>query len=249
MGFFEKKAPVLGAAVLERSHGLSPVPPDMAVHEHYECSHWCAPRASSSRQERHICQRCRPDLRKGLLPRDEDAIGILGGSHGGRLTLEALTHIRPQAAVPCAGFFSLEGLVRHIQGQGNAAMMSPLADGTPRPGASFFKFMIRLLGGTPDEVPEAYERYNLLRRIDKIQTPLFVVHGQKDMLSPIESSHQLVAELKKLGKSVKTYYPENGPHGFYWGQSFQPGPEPIYDPRETEIFLKRTLEFFRDHLR
>ena len=42
-----------------------------------------------------------------------DAIAVMGGSHGGKLALELVTHIDLQAAIPCSGLYDLAKLYQH----------------------------------------------------------------------------------------------------------------------------------------
>jgi hypothetical protein len=48
-----------------------------------------------------------------------------------------------------------------------------------------------------------------------------------------------VDRLHTLGKEAEAYFPENGPHGFYFG-----GPKPI---PETEEAARRAVAFMRKH--
>ena len=80
-----------------------------------------------------------------------DAIAIMGGSHGGKLTLEAVTHIQPQAAVPCAGLYDLAKLYEHCRT--SEFHQAPVQGRRMRPSARFLKEIVEQLGGTPDQVP------------------------------------------------------------------------------------------------
>ncbi len=48
-----------------------------------------------------------------------------------------------------------------------------------------------------------------------------------------------VAKLRAAGKEVETYFPDNGPHGFYFGNQEIP---------ESQEARRLTVEFFRKHL-
>ena len=58
-----------------------------------------------------------------------------------------------------------------------------------------------------------------------------------------------MAELRSLGKPFETYFPDNGPHGFYWGISAQPGGDEIYRQAETDTFITRTITFLNQRLK
>jgi dipeptidyl aminopeptidase/acylaminoacyl peptidase len=70
------------------------------------------------------------------------------------------------------------------------------------------------MGGTPEEKPAVYRKANILPDVDKIRTPLLIMHGEEDPQVPPQESAELVEALKKAGKTY-TYvtYPGEG-HGF-----------------------------------
>lgn len=54
--------------------------------------------------------------------------------------------------------------------------------------------------GTPKENPAAYARSSSLSRVDRIETPLLVMHGGRDVRAPARQHVLLVEALKKHGK-------------------------------------------------
>ena len=46
------------------------------------------------------------------------------------------------------------------------------------------RWMMKRGGGTPTERPEVYRRTNVLLQIDKVKTPLLVMHGENDPQVP-----------------------------------------------------------------
>lgn len=67
-------------------------------------------------------------------------------------------------------------------------------------------------GGTPQEVPGAYEAHSALLHAARFSMPLYLVHGNADDLIPVEESRSLVVELKKLGKNYFYYEIPEGNH-------------------------------------
>jgi hypothetical protein len=43
---------------------------------------------------------------------------------------------------------------------------------------------MRPLGGTPTQKPDVYRRANVLLQVDKVKTPLLVMHGENDPQVP-----------------------------------------------------------------
>ncbi|CCQ09394.1 Peptidase S9, prolyl oligopeptidase active site domain protein [Pseudoalteromonas luteoviolacea B = ATCC 29581] len=53
------------------------------------------------------------------------------------------------------------------------------------------------------------------RQVAKLNTPLFLAHGEKDQRAPIEHYEMLTKALNKAGKSYESFIVENEWHGFY----------------------------------
>ena len=174
-----------------------------------------------------------------------DAIGLIGGSHGGKLAFEVATHAPVQAAVPCAGLYYLDRLYEHCR----TAEYHTRKRSARAPGNVFMKEVTEQLGGKPDEVPEEYQRYNPISRAKDTRCPVLLVHGEQDASVPISFSKDLAHALKEHGKTVDTYFAPRGPHGFYWGQSAQGGFGVPYDAKENEVFLEKMLAFFDRYLK
>ncbi len=179
----------------------------------------------------------------------DDAVAMIGGSHGAKLALEIVTRMDLPAAVYCAGFHSLSDIPKHVQGKGAKVFNTPTPSGRQRPGRQAVAELTEQLGGTPEEKPKAWAEQDLIPRLGNVNTPLLIVHGRKDLLAPFEFSEELVAELETLRKPFETYFPDNGPHGFYWGINAQPGGDEIYQQAETDNFVRRTIAFLNKHLK
>ena len=144
-------------------------------------------------------------------------VGIYGGSYGGMQSMSAVTRTPDKfdAAVPMRGIYS-------------EALTLPYAD---RLGTIF---TITGHGGTPEERPEIYLKTETLERMEAIQAPVLIMHGERDVRAPFENFTLAVERLEALGKvyEAKTY-PEG--HGFA-------------EPENLIDMYGRLEEFFGRHL-
>ena len=128
---------------------------------------------------------------------DSKRLAIGGGSHGGTMVAYAVTKYPDlfQAAI------ELYGVVDR----------ATFLERTNRPSAVRWAMK---MGGSPLEKPEVYRKANALLDVDKIKTPLLIMHGENDPQVPPFESAQFVRALKQHGK---TYYYFTYPgelHGF-----------------------------------
>jgi dipeptidyl aminopeptidase/acylaminoacyl peptidase len=70
------------------------------------------------------------------------------------------------------------------------------------------------MGGTPTEKPEVYRRANVLLQIDKVKTPVLVMHGENDPQVPPANSAVFVKALKEHHKTVFYFTYPGELHGF-----------------------------------
>ncbi|MBQ0138298.1 MAG: S9 family peptidase [Kurthia sp.] len=71
------------------------------------------------------------------------------------------------------------------------------------------RMMKRVIGGTPNRVPEIYDQRSAIRRAQKIEAPVLIIHGGKDVNVGIAHAYLLEETLKGLQKEVESwYYPE-----------------------------------------
>lgn len=147
-----------------------------------------------------------------------DKVGIFGGSYGGSTSLAAATRTPDKfdAVVAMRGAYAEKESFDEID----------------RLGKIFTKTGH---GGLPDENPEAYRVSNTIARLDRLQAPLLLMHGEADRRVPFTNYEVAVAELQRLGKKFESHsYPGEG-HGFH--------------KAEDRIDMDSRLEtFFRQHL-
>ncbi len=128
---------------------------------------------------------------------DPARIGIGGGSHGGTMVAYAVTRY-PElfaAAEELYGVVDRELFVYRTNPQ------------------SATRWMMKM-GGKPSEKPENYRRADVLLSVDKVRTPLLVLHGENDPQVPPAESELFVRDLRKQGKTVFYFTYPNELHGF-----------------------------------
>jgi dipeptidyl aminopeptidase/acylaminoacyl peptidase len=149
---------------------------------------------------------------------DPSRVGIGGGSHGGTVVANAVTKLPDTFAAGIEMF----GVVDR---------------------ALFLQYTNRnskirwetKMGGTPEEQPAVYRKANVLPDVERIKTPLLIMHGEEDPQVPPQESIEFVAALKKAGKTYNYItYPNEG-HGFR-------SPEHRLDSMQKELaFLQKYL--------
>jgi dipeptidyl aminopeptidase/acylaminoacyl peptidase len=152
------------------------------------------------------------------LPYVNGKVGIYGGSYGGSTSLAAATRTPDKfdAVVAMRGAYA----------------ETKSFDEIDRLGKIFTKTGH---GALPSENPEAYRVSNTVERLDRLEAPLLLMHGEEDRRVPFSNFQAAVAELQRLGKSFESHsYPGEG-HGFR--------------KPENRVDMSRRLEtFFSQHL-
>jgi dipeptidyl aminopeptidase/acylaminoacyl peptidase len=87
-----------------------------------------------------------------------------------------------------------------------------------------------LVGGTPEELPEEYERRSAVCWADKIKVPLFIGHGTNDWRVHISQALRLAEALERSGKEYRLKLYEGGDHSL----------------RDTS-FVEDALQWFAEH--
>jgi len=115
---------------------------------------------------------------------DEKRLGVTGGSYGGYLTNWIIGHdTRFKAAVTqrCLSSF--------------ASFFGTSDIGTT--------FGVNEFDGLPWSDHEKLLKHSPIAYVDKITTPLLIIHSEQDLRCPIEQAEQLFTSLKYLGREVK----------------------------------------------
>lgn len=72
----------------------------------------------------------------------------------------------------------------------------------------------RIIGGTPNKVPERYKERTPLHQIASIQAPVLIIHGTEDAHVRIEHAYKLQQALQKANKAVETWYAHGMQHHY-----------------------------------
>lgn len=159
---------------------------------------------------------CLDDAAKNNAWIDTDQLFLTGGSYAGYLTAWIVGHDnRFKAACAQRGVYDL----RTFFGEGNAWRLVPEA-----------------FGGYPWEpaTREVLDRNSPFTYVDKITTPLLIIHSSSDLRTGVSQSEMLYRALKVLGRPVEyARYPGAGHDLSRTG-----------DPRQRMDRVARMLEFF-----
>ncbi|MEW6547614.1 MAG: S9 family peptidase [Bacillota bacterium] len=122
---------------------------------------------------------------------DPERLGIAGYSYGGFMTNWAITRTdRFRAAVS------------------GGSVCNPLS----MYGSSdiSYVFLREELGGVPWRDPERLLRFAALLHVERVKTPVLLLHGEKDERCPIEQAEQFYVALRQLGKEAQLVrYPDS----------------------------------------
>lgn len=114
---------------------------------------------------------------------DTDRLGVTGGSYGGYLTNWIVSHDdRFKAAVTQRCISNFHSFF-----------------GTSDIGVNFGEFEF---GGVPWKDAELLLRHSPISYVDRINTPLLIVHNENDLRCPIEQAEQMFTALKYLEREV-----------------------------------------------
>lgn len=164
---------------------------------------------------------------------DPDRIGVMGGSAGGHLV----------------ALLGTSGDVKKLEGSDGSPGVSSRVqavcdfygptDFTVRPSPVIVPAPVRaLLGGSPKDKPELAALASPVKHVTKDDAPTLIIHGERDMVVPINQSERLYDALKRAGVEVEFVRVKNAGHGFT-GTGIQPDIKAIEDT---------ALRFFDKHL-
>jgi dipeptidyl aminopeptidase/acylaminoacyl peptidase len=128
---------------------------------------------------------------------DPARLAIGGGSHGGTMVAYMVVHYPTlfAAAIELYGVVDRALFVERSNPQ------------------SSVRWMMKM-GGEPAEKPDVYRRANVLLQVDKVTTPLLVMHGENDPQVPPADSALFVKALKEHNKTVFYFTYPGELHGF-----------------------------------
>jgi dipeptidyl aminopeptidase/acylaminoacyl peptidase len=126
---------------------------------------------------------------------DAKRIAVMGGSYGGYITMAAIT-LYPDlfaAAVNTVGIVNWETFLKNTSG--------------------YRRRQREVEYGFLDKDLEFLRSISPIAKVDKIKTPLFVIHGKNDPRVPYTEAEQVVEALKKRGAIVQYKLYDDEGHG------------------------------------
>jgi dipeptidyl aminopeptidase/acylaminoacyl peptidase len=126
---------------------------------------------------------------------DPKHIAVMGGSYGGYMTLAAIT-LYPElwaAAVDTVGFVNWETFLKNTSG--------------------YRRRQREVEYGMLDRDIDFLRAISPIKKIDRIRTPLFVIHGKNDPRVPYTEAEQVVKALKDRGAVVEYKLFDDEGHG------------------------------------
>jgi dipeptidyl aminopeptidase/acylaminoacyl peptidase len=149
----------------------------------------------------------RPDI-------DADRVAMMGGSYGGYMANWMAGHTdRFKAIVSHAGLWVLDQMF----------------------GTTDHPMFWRPQFGDPLTQPEMYEKNSPHRHIERIRTPMLVIHGNKDYRVPVGEALRLWWDLSRHGAQAKfLYFPDEN----HW----------ILSPGNARIWYETVFAFLAEHV-
>lgn len=136
---------------------------------------------------------------------DPDRVGAYGHSAGGHLAaLLGVRETRDTGDPELAGYSSRVSCVTTIAGHLDLRI--------PYPGEFDRQSLVALLGGTPDEVPDAYQDASPITWVDAESTPFLIIHGGADDMNPVVHARTMATALQQAGVEVISVEQPTGDH-------------------------------------
>jgi dipeptidyl aminopeptidase/acylaminoacyl peptidase len=148
---------------------------------------------------------------------EKGRIAVSGSSYGGFMTMALITEYPDMWAAAC----EMAGVINFVTFMNN---MDTLAPG----------IMEEEFGPLADE--EFLRSISPIHKIDRIKTPLLVLHGKNDSRVPVSEAYQVIENLENRGIEVKSLIVED------LGHSFRSKDD------KFKVF-NEMVEFFKEHLK
>lgn len=157
---------------------------------------------------------------------DPERLGVMGHSNGGYGTLALIVQTtRFKAAVCSGGFGNRIGSYGQMARDGSSWAVAHSEES-------------RGMGGPPWQFPNKYIEDSPLFYLDRVQTPLLLVHGADDTTVPSFLADEIFVGLRRLKKEVEyAKYEGEGHYEGNWGHVNQVD------------YLNRVIAWFDDHLK
>jgi acetyl esterase/lipase len=147
---------------------------------------------------------------------DSERIGSYGHSSGGHLAaFLGVRETRDNVDPALATFSSRVTCVVDLAGDMDLTI--------PYPQEMDRQIAVNLLGGTAEEVPDAYQDASPITWVDADSAPFVIMHGARDDINPVEHSRTMEVALHEAGVEV-VYFEDPDADHFAWGSWTNSGP-------------------------
>ncbi|KAF8589761.1 alpha/beta-hydrolase [Ramaria rubella] len=143
---------------------------------------------------------------QGLI--DPKRTAIRGGSAGGYTVLATLVN-KPKVFAAGTSLYGVSDLAR-------------LAEDTHKFES---RYLEKLVGGTPEQIPEVYKARSPITHADQIESPLLILQGSIDKVVPPSQAEAIVESVKKKGGRVRYIVFEGEGHGWRKAENIKRGLE------------------------
>ena len=142
---------------------------------------------------------------------DPERVGVMGQSYGGYSTLALIEQSSQfKAAVDFAGLTSLVNCYDNDGMGGAGDEIGWVEEGWGRMGGPLWQFRDRFIENSP------------FFYLDRIQTPVLIIHGDADTSVPVREGHLAFQSLRRLGRqAVYAEYKGEGHIPQYWAYGNQ----------------------------
>jgi dipeptidyl aminopeptidase/acylaminoacyl peptidase len=163
-----------------------------------------------------------------------DRLGLMGQSFGGYAVYALVAQSRRfRAAVAMAGFTDLTGFYTQFD---STARGYPGIEHEKSYNWSIAEARPLSLGGPPYENPALYARNSPLGFVDRVETPLLLIHGEQDVRAPMAQAESFFYGLYRQGKTARLLR--------YWGENHGLS----QSPANVRDIFEQTLNWFHSHL-
>lgn len=163
---------------------------------------------------------------------DSRRIAVIAGSHGAYVMSHVVSRSDVQAGVLCSpAIFDFIELSRAIEAGSPAIdhIKDKVAEAEQRYGAKL---------EVVAQHPECYGYRTPMTEAADVRCPILIINGTNDTSSPVAVMESYRDKLLAAGKTVETFFPDNAPHGFYFGN-----PRPLHP--QTDDAIRHAVEFIR----
>jgi endo-1,4-beta-xylanase len=162
---------------------------------------------------------------------DPRRVGLWGASHGANVSSRVIARADLSGAILCAP--AAMDLIEVKKADGRGEPVVPIL-------RKLIADMEKKHGAKAEEIekdPAKYGYSSALTETARVRCPLLILNARDDDNSPVSIMELYAKKLRAAGRTVETYFPEKGGHGFYVGRT--EGPE------YTEA-TRRSVAFFRE---